>query len=378
MQMIFDVYLQEEIEQLISEVESLLRKGYDINKVKEEVVVECFEELLSITKARMKNDKTKEKLYMTLEDLRFATHETVADYRASKLKCGTIIDVGCGIGLQSIAFSRTCSKVIAIEVDERKARYASENFKKLGIKNISLVNEDAFKAVKDIKKADIVFCDTERAAEETERSLSTLKPDVKELFKAYDNVTKDFCIEVPPQIKDISLKCEKEYVSLNGKLNRLNLYFGSLMKSEFSAVSLPNGDRVEGKECSLPKKNSKVLDYLYEVDEAIVKAGLLSKVVSEKVLLYNVDKQVLLTSDSLVKNGFFKTYKLIAKCKPAYNDIVKELKKAGAGSIILRAKVKPEDYWSERKKYESKLDGDKKFHLFIIGREALIAEPLKE
>lgn len=376
MQTIFDVYLQEEIEQLMLEVESLLRKGYDLNKIKEEVVVECFEELLSITKARMKNDKTKEKLYMALDDLRFATHETVADYRAFRLKCDTILDAGCGIGLQSIAFSKTCKKVIAIELDERKARYASENFKKLGIKNISLVNGDAIQVVQDIKKADIVFCDTERAAEETERSLSTLKPDIKGLFKAYGKITKDFCIEVPPQIKDISLKCEKEYVSLNSKLNRLNLYFGSLMKSDFSAVSLPGGDRVEGKGGSLPKKNSKVLNYLYEVDEAIVKAGLLSKVVSEKVLLYNVDRQVLLTSKGLIKNGFFKTYKLIAKCKPTYNEIIKELKKAGAGSIILRAKVKPEDYWSERKKYESKLDGDKKFHLFIIGREALIAEPL--
>lgn len=376
MQIIFDFYDQGEIEQLISEVEVLLRKGYDINKIKEEMFVECFEELLSIAKARMKNDKTREKLYMTLEDLRFATHETIADYRASKLKCGTIIDVGCGIGLQSIAFAKTCSKVTAIEVDGRKARYASENFKKLGIKNISLVNEDAFKAVKDIKKADIVFCDTERAAEETGRSLSTLKPDVKELFKAYGKITKDFCIEVPPQIKDTGLKCEKEYVSLNGKLNRLSLYFGSLMKADFSAVSLPSGDRVEGKESKLPKKISKALDYLYEADGAVVKAGLLSKVVSEKVFLYNIDKQVLLTSSNLVKNSFFKTYKLIAKCKPSYNDIVKELKKAGAGSVILRAKVKPEDYWSERKKYESKLDGDKKFHLFIIGREALIAEPL--
>ncbi len=375
MQTIFDFYNQEEIEQLISEVEVLLRKGYDINKIKEEVVIECFEELLNITKARMKNDKTKEKIYMTIEDLRFTTHEVVADYRAKRLKCNIIVDAGCGIGLQSIAFSKTCSKVIAVEVDERKARYASENLKKLGIKNIELVNGDAIQAVKGIKKADIVFCDTERAAEETERSLSTLKPDVKELFNAYGKITQNFCIEVPPQVKNVDLKCEKEYISLNGKLNRLNLYFGSIAKADFSAVVLPNGDRVEGKKGKLPKK-SKALSYLYEADEAVVKAGLLSKVVSEKVFLYNLDKQVLLTSNSLVKNGFFKTYRLIAKCKPYYNNIIDELKKAGAGSIILRAKVKPEDYWSERKKYESKLEGNKKFHLFITAEEALVAEPL--
>lgn len=148
------------------------------------------------------------------------------------------------------------------------------------------------------------------------------------------------------------------------------------MKAEFSAVSLPSGDRVEGKKGKLPKKSSKVLNYLYEADEAVVKAGLLSKVVPQKMFLYNVDKQVLLTSDSLVKNSFFKTYRLISKCRSPFNDIIKELKKFGAGSVILRAKIKPEDYWSERKKYESKLEGNKKFHLFVTNKEALIAEPL--
>lgn len=150
---VFDHYSIGEIEFFLVKIEGMIRNGYEYKRIEQEAEVECFDEIFSIAKARIKNDKTKEKLYMNLGDLRFATHEEVAKYRASRLKCNTIIDAGCGIGLQSIAFSKTCKKVIAIEIDERKARYALENFKKLGIKNIELVTGDAIKIAKDVKKS---------------------------------------------------------------------------------------------------------------------------------------------------------------------------------------------------------------------------------
>lgn len=373
---IFDYYTEDEVEDYVSEIEGMIRKGYSKEKIEEETYLEYFDELFSIAKARIRNDKTKERLYMNLEDLRFATHEEVANYRAERLKCNLIVDACCGVGLQSIAFSKTCKKVIAIEVDERKARYALENLKKLGLKNVEVIHGDAVKSAKNVSKADIVFCDTERAAEEEARSIEGLKPDINDVMKAYRKVTKDFCIEVPPQIRNVSLDCEKEYVSLNGKLNRLNLYFGGLKKADFSAVALPIKARVEGEQGKMPSSCKKVMAYLYEVDEAVVKAQLLSKIIPAGVFLYNFSKQVLLTSDKLVKSGFFINYKVVAKCKPDHNDIVRGLKKVGAGSIVLRARVKPEDYWGEKKKYESELEGDKKFHLFITEKDALIAELL--
>lgn len=180
---------------------------------------------------------------------------------------------------------------------------------------------------------------------------------------------------MPPQTRSISLKCEKEYISLNGNLNRLSLYFGKLMKADYSAIMLPLGSRVEGKKGKLPKKSDKVLSYLYEADEAVVMAGLLSKATPKNVFLYSAEKQTLLTSDSRVNNEFFRQkYKVLARCEASYGNIIEKLKKSDAGSVVLRAKVKPEDYWSERKKYESGLTGNKKLYLFIIDNEALIAE----
>ncbi|MBM3199940.1 methyltransferase domain-containing protein [Candidatus Woesearchaeota archaeon] len=375
MQTVFDFYDQEEIEGYLSEIESMLRKGHNPEKIQASLGIECFEEMLNLAKARMKNEKTGEKLYMGLEDLRFATHQDVADYRASRLRCETIIDVGCGVGLQSIAFAKTCSKVIAIEVDERKARYAEENFKKLGLKNVELIKDEAIKSAKKIKKADIIFCDTERAAEETERSLETLRPNIKELMKAYSKLTKDFCIEIPPQIRDLKIKCEKEYLSIDGKLNRLDLYFGNLAKSEYSAVSLPSKERVEGKTQKSQKKSEKALRYVYEVDEAVVKAGLTSNITPKGCLLYSEERQTLLTSEKHASSPFFtKTYKVLATCDPTQDKITNGLKKSGAGSVVLRAKVKPEEYWSEKKKYETGMTGNKKLYLFVTSKEALIAE----
>ena len=136
-------------------------------------------------------------------------------------------------------------KVIAIEVDKRKHEYAKQNAKILGIKNIEFINNDALKLEK-IPKADIIFCETEREAEEKERKIENIKPDIKKLLKKYEKTTKDVCIELPPQIKDIPFDCEIEYLSVNHELNRLNLYFGELKKCKLSAVIAETGERLEG------------------------------------------------------------------------------------------------------------------------------------
>jgi len=45
--------------------------------------------------------------------LRFATPADVAKYRAERLYCNIIAEIGAGIGGQTIAFAEKCRKVIA-------------------------------------------------------------------------------------------------------------------------------------------------------------------------------------------------------------------------------------------------------------------------
>ncbi|MBU2637451.1 MAG: methyltransferase domain-containing protein [Nanoarchaeota archaeon] len=360
------------MEKAIAKAEVLLKQG--IPKEKIAAALNIPEEACEIAAARLRNEKIQKtshkNLYMALNDLRFATNETAANYRAKRLKCDTIIEIGSGIGLQSIALAKTCKKVYAIEIDKRKHEYAVKNANLLGINNIEFIHGDALKVINQIKKADIVFCETEREAEEKERSIKSIKPDIMKVIKEYGKISKDICIEVPPQIQEVQLDCEREYLSVNHELNRLNLYFGKLKKCEISAVIAETGERLENEGKKL--KESKPLSYLYESDGAVKKAGIEIPLKG----LFNCNEY--LTSEKKLSSVFFKAvFEIKAKCKGIRN-IFSALKKAGCGKVILRIKISPEKYWEERKKYESELEGKETCHLFSSKDEMLVCKKIEE
>jgi len=355
----------------IEKAKVLLKQGIPKEKIAKALGIS--EDACEIAAARLRNEKlgktSYNNLYMTLTDLRFATNEEVAKYRAERLKCGHIVEIGCGIGLQSIAFAKTCKKVTAIDIDERKVGYAGKNAAEAGVKNIEFMHGDALKLAKNIKKADIVFCETERDAEEEERKIENIRPDIKKELETCGKLTKDICIEVPPQVKEIPFDCEKEYLSVGHELNRLDLYFGKLQKADISAVALPAGDRLEkkGEEELSP---SPPLKYLYETDGAVKKAGLEPYIPAKGLFICGE----YLTSEKKLESPFFKAvFEIRRKCR-GLKEIMSALKKEGCGKVILRIKISPNKYWEERKKYESGLEGNETCHLFSAKNEMLVCK----
>jgi|GEM_PF-175653 len=404
----------------IDEIVSFLKKGFSKEKLmktisKKNLSKEGFEELVEIAKGRIKAKEKfskPEKWFLNSEDLRFATPEIVAGYRAERLKCSVIADICCGIGSQSIAFARNCRKVYAIDNDERKIRYAKMNAESFGIKNITFICADIFDetTISKIKDADIIFCDPERAAEEEERSIERI-PFVKWLLEKYSIITKNMAFEIPPQLgpEKIDFNCEKEYLSLNNKLNRLTLYFGDLKQCDRSALLLPGKERLcsneklankslvdesadEEKnlesnnktisEISNKLKKFEALDYLYEVNPAVVKAGLVEQLlnqngISDKLMLYSknsIKKILLLTSKQNIENNFLKKYLVVGKSKPDIKSISDALKRVNAKSVVLRAAINPSEYWRIRNEIEKELSGDEKIHLFVFDEEAVLCK----
>ncbi len=331
----------------------------------------------ALKKASSKHSKA-DKLHYREEDIRWATHELAAEYRAQRLKCKTIVDIGCGIGFQSFAFAKTCKKVYAIEIDKEKIKLAQKNALILGWKNIEFIHGDALsdEVISQLKNVDMVFCDPERSPEEKQRSVASIKPSIPELLKKYRALTEDIAIEFPPQMREIPFDCEKEYLSIDGALNRLTLYFGSLQKCERSAVVLP----AEKKLCSAEEKTLKETDmmkeYLYEADPAVVKADLLGELAEETgAELYGEGKAAFFTSDKKMVSPFFKnTFKVIDMCAQDEHEIIAALQKHDAGKVLLRIPVDPKEYWKIRKKIEEKLSGSKAYALLYLGAEAIIIE----
>ena len=328
------------------------------------------------------------------ESVRFATPEPIARYRAQRLRCRTLADISCGIGGQTVFFAQQCEFVYAVEIDPKKIEYAKQNCAMYGLDNVKFICGDAVdpKVIEQIPAVDVVFSDPFRPAEEDERHVSSLEPGIPNVLSAYGEKTKNFAFEAPPQMppERIPFDCEKEYISLEGQLNRLTLYFGGLKQYDRLAVALPAGEGLVSKNIPLPpiRETEKMKLCAYEPEPSVVAAGLLPELIESMMQmagpimgafeLFRVDKKrLLLTSDALIKQSMIKHHYLVLKVSPFEpREINKFLKDRNVGSVVLRAGVKPEDYWEVRNEVEKGLEGKKTVHLFVKDDVAILCEVL--
>ncbi|MBI5072683.1 class I SAM-dependent methyltransferase [Candidatus Woesearchaeota archaeon] len=363
--------------------------------------------------SRAKKEKEvfgEDKLVLTPEDKRFATPAVVALYRAERLRCNTIVDLCSGAGFQSFAFAQTCKHVIAVEKNPVLFAKAQEHAQKLGISNITFLCGDALSAdiIAQIQKTnpDIVFCDPERFATEEQRSVSTMQPDIPQLLAQYSALTSKIAIEFPPHIQALELpsgfSAEQEYISLDGAVNRLTLYFGSLMECAKKVVLLPQKEILCSTEAEIeieyptisPTASSASYSYLLESNSTVALAGLIGAAFSsalsdtfetlvsaKEIVSVTSGKKTFYLSTKLLSSPFFTAYRIHAHVVYAFDligkkKILKELQHLSCGSVVLRYTLDPAKYWEERSFFEKKLsDGTKQFHLFVFD-EALVCEKI--
>lgn len=321
------------------------------------------------------------------EGLQLSTPEIVASYIAGRLKTDVIADLGCGIGGQIIFFAKKCRKVYAVERNSEKIEYARKNCRLYDVRNVEFIQGDALspKIKDEISDSNIIFSDPARPFTEKERTLENLEPPIMDIVKLYSDITQDMAFHAPPQMpqEKIVLDCEREYLSLNGQLNRLTLYTGSLKSCERSAVTLPGGHKL----CSSNAPEiikSHACEYVYEPEPSIMKAGLLNetaRTISEmdkEIFLYESNnKRALLTSYAQVASPFFKDSYMVAGRVKDISQLKNTLKSMDANKAVLRFDIAPDNYWTVRTILEEGLSGTKTFHVFGFGKEFIICEKIK-
>ncbi len=357
--------------------------------------------------SRVKKEKVvfgEDKLALTQAEKRFATPEIVANYRAERLACDTIIDLCSGLGFQSFSFAKTCKRVIAVEKNLDLIAKARNYAQKLYLKNITFLCGDILsqEIINKIRTAaekipvGIIFCDPQRTAAEKERSLATIQPNIKELLVVYSKITPNIAIELPPHIFNTTFDAEYEYLSVNDTLNRLTLYFGSLKKAEKSVVLLPQNEKIRGffqkmtifastTFSQLP--SSKQYSYILEPNPALVLSGLfyeafcttnnseqLNSFIAHKDIIQFVnERKIYFLSTYLISNLFFISYKILEIVKVGDGNpiekkeyIKKFLRQHSAAKVILRYPLNSKNYWNERMFFEKGLNGTKTLHLFLF------------
>jgi predicted RNA methylase len=340
-----------------------------------------------MSRAPKKDIMYQEKLKVPKEFIRFATPREVSMYRAERLGSKTIIEIGAGIGGQTVAFSKNAKNVIAIEMDKTRASILSNNLKKLRIKNIEVINGDALNKsiLNKVKKAEpsVVFVDTERP-EQSDRTLNFINPPIHKILEAYVPITTKIAIEIPPFTQGLEelrkdLNFEEEFISLDNQLNRLTLYFNELKKCDRCAIALPSGEKIIASEEYVESKKEKSVKnykYLYIIDPTVVVARLIDELsVKYDAPILHLNKPVLL-SNKEIESHFLTKFRIANTCSNDPDQIFKTMKSMGIGKVTLRYNLEPNEYWKVRNYYEKRLTGKKETNLFVNTqkREAILCE----
>jgi len=338
---------------------------------------------------RIRSPKFSKPVFTCGEGVRFATPEVVGRYRAGRLKCNVLADISCGIGGQAVCFAKECGSVYGVDIDGERLECARRNAGVYGVDNITFIEGDALspQVVEQVANADVIFSDPARPAEEDVRQTDSLRPGIPMVMEAYRDVTDSFAFEAPPQMppRRIDFDCEREYLSVDGQLNRLTLYFGPLKRCERSAVVLKGGRhyRLESgvdAPVVMPEVDEPRV-YAFEPDPAVVKAGLLRELaggLGGKVELVRIDaRRSLLTSDVLLESLFFKhRYRVLDRVPLDCGKINRSLMGYGMGKAVIRFRIAPEKYWDARNRIENGLMGEGIAHLFGIADQVYVCEKI--
>ncbi len=158
--------------------------------------------------------KAKKKLAQTLQCKDFifptrlseeqCTSDTLASFHASLVNDGaTVADLTCGLGIDAFHIARKAASVTAVDRDSIVAEAVNHNANALGIKNISVVNDDCKNFLAgDNTTCDIMFIDPARRSPTGERvyRLADCSPDVTALLPAISAKSRRLIVKASPML----------------------------------------------------------------------------------------------------------------------------------------------------------------------------------
>ena len=164
-----------------------------------------------------------------------------------QLEGESVLDLTCGLGVDSLALSKRFKRVVTLERNEMVAAVARENFRRLGAKNIEVVCSSAEEYLATCTDHfDWCFSDPDRRGEKGEKlvRLEDCSPDVVALMPTLKRIADRICIKCSPLFDvDEAFRlfgdCAVETVSLGGEAKEVNIYIdGSAPRLTAVAVGI--------------------------------------------------------------------------------------------------------------------------------------------
>lgn len=224
-------------------------------------------------------------MYFTREALEQSSGEAIARYRARRFAGRrAALDLGCGIGGDSLALAEHC-RVTGLDLDPLRLAMAAENLAAYGRRERArFVEADLTQTA--LPEADAWFFDPARRAEgHREFSVRKYRPPLAAVHVWLPRQP-DGGVKISPGVDLDELTgydAEVEFISERGELKECALWFGAF-KSAARRATLVAGESVQ---TLLPDPAAAIeppgppLAYLYEPDPAVLRAGLVTTLAAQ-------------------------------------------------------------------------------------------------
>lgn len=288
-----------------------------------ELVATVLTQIKLRRRAKAKFGEFADRMFFTEEGLEQASRLKVAAIHAGRFrdqKLTSIADLGCGIGAETLAFASLDMNVTAYELDEVTAAIATYNL--AGFENVKVEHADVTEVSLDT--FDGLFIDpARRDLKDSTTNINKRKYDINDFSPSFDFVLeaaklKPTIVKLGPGLdhKDIPEDAEAVWVSDDGDLVELTLYFGVLRRKEVKRAALllsPKGsfeitssqsERVDAPLGELGK-------YLYEPDAAVIRSHLVGDLAIELGLNIFSNEIAYLSGNEELSSPWLKGYEVL-------------------------------------------------------------------
>lgn len=293
--------------------------------------------------------------WQSIEELWYPRHlsmeqcssEITAQYKSTLADGETLADLTGGFGIDCAFMASRFRKVSYVERQEELCEIAKHNFPLLGLKHITVYNEDGVAHLQKMEPVDCIFIDPARRNEHGGKTIaiSDCEPDVEELEELLLSKGKQIIIKLSPMLdltlalKNMKHVREVHVISVNNECKELLLIIGnepSLLIPIHCSNLTPKEKQTftftrEGEltsECLYTKELGK---YLYEPNASILKAGAFRSIASRYEVKKLHPNSHLYTSDLWIENFPGRSFLITGQCsfnKKEIKETIGELKKA--------------------------------------------------
>lgn len=248
-------------------------------------------------------------LYFTHDALEQSTRGVVARHRAARVAATgatAVVDLGCGIGGDLIAMARAGLRVRGVELDPVRAAIARANLAALGLDGTVEVGDAQEVA---IASDEVAFVDpARRDARGRTWSTADLRPEWPWVRRALAGRA---VAKLMPGIAhdDVPVGVEAEWVSDRGDLVEACLWGAPFSTALRRATVLPSGATLVG--IGEPPAIADVGAHLYEPDDAVIRAGLVSELAATIGGWLPDPRIAYVSSDAQVSTPFARGFRIV-------------------------------------------------------------------